>query len=109
MAQTIDTPVKNECDILFIGASVYWGGIDNHVKEFIKGINKEKIGKVVVFSTSALAERAFPEMKKLLLEQNIKVEQTDFYTRGQFTLMHKGKPDRNDLKSAADFARKILN
>ncbi len=62
-AQTIDYPVTDKTDILFLGASVYWGGVDSRVKEFIHTLDADHIGMVTVFSTSALAERAYPELK----------------------------------------------
>ena len=108
-AQKTDILIKGKCDILFLGASVYWGGIDKDVNVFIKSLDKNKIGKVVVFSTSALAERAFPEIEKLLKAQGIKAEQENYYTRGQFTAMHKGKPNSDDVLAAAGFAKKILS
>jgi hypothetical protein len=32
----------------------------------------------------------------------------EFYCRGSFGPMHKGKPDAEDLKRAAEFAKKIV-
>ncbi len=51
----IPAPVEEPVDILFLGASVYWGGIASEVKDYIQSLDKSMIGKVVVFSTSALA------------------------------------------------------
>lgn len=90
-AQTTDDSVKDRVDILFLGASVYWGGIDNKIKEFIHSLDANKIGKVAVFSTSALAERALPEIKKLLQAQGIATAEEDFYCRGQFKVLHRNK------------------
>ncbi len=106
-ANTIDTPVKEKVDILFLGASVYWGGIDSKVKEFIQNLNGELIGAVAVFSTSALAERAYPEIKKLLQAKGITAIKDDFYCRGQFKVMHRNRPDANDLKAVREYAVKI--
>ncbi|MCC8042499.1 MAG: flavodoxin domain-containing protein [Oscillospiraceae bacterium] len=34
-AEQIPTPIDGKADILFLGASVYWGGISAEVKDYI--------------------------------------------------------------------------
>jgi hypothetical protein len=55
-----------------------------------------------------LAERAVPSIKKLLAAKKIKVATEDFYSRGQFASLHRGKPDNKDLAAAEEFTRKII-
>jgi len=107
-AETTDIDLGEKVDILFLGAAVYWAGIDKNVKDYIGRLDKNKVGKVVIFSTSALAERAVPSIKKLLEAKKIKVAADDFYCRGQFASLYRGKPDENDLSAAAEFAKKII-
>ena len=107
-SKSIPEPVAGNVDILFLGASVYWGGVASEVKDYIKTIEAAKVKKVVVFSTSALAQRAFPSIKKLLQKQGIEVDEDNFYCRGQFTAMHKGRPNDDDLAAAAKFAKSKL-
>ncbi|MCD7855356.1 MAG: flavodoxin [Clostridiales bacterium] len=107
-AEQIPTPVTGKVDILFLGASVYWGGISSEVKKYIQTLDKDKVGKVVVFSTSAMAERAFPQIQKLLQDKGIPVESKNFYCRGEFTVLHKGHPNQDDLKAAEKFAAGII-
>ena len=59
-ALTIDTPIAEKTDLLFLGAAVYWAGIDRRVKDFIASLDPKKVGRVAIFSNSALAERAYP-------------------------------------------------
>jgi len=107
-AERIPAPVNEKVDILFLGASVYWGGISSEVKEYIQTLDKANIGKVVVFSTSALAERAFPQIQKKLQSCGIQVESRNFYCRGEFTALHKGRPNREDLDAAGKFAAEMI-
>ncbi len=107
-AKQIPTPIDGNIDILFLGASVYWGGISSEVKAYIQTLDKGNIGKVVVFSTSALAERAFPQMQKKLQDKSIPVENKNFYCRGAFTALHKGHPNQDDVKAAKKFAEEIM-
>lgn len=107
-AKTVNEKVTDRIDVLFLGASVYWAGIDPKVKNFIKSLDTSKVGKVVIFSTSALAERGKPEIQKLLVQRGIDVVKDDFYCRGEFTLLHRGKPDEKDLSDVVVFARKVM-
>ncbi|MCD8015380.1 MAG: flavodoxin [Lachnospiraceae bacterium] len=97
-----------QADILFLGASVYWGGIDNNVKAYIDQLDPQKVKKVAVFSTSALAQRAMPDIRKRLEKKGIPVADENFYCRGEFAALHKGHPDKEDLKAAEKFAREVL-
>ncbi len=107
-ARTVDEKVTEHIDVLFLGASVYWAGIDSNVKKFINSLDASKVGKVVIFSTSALAERARPEIQKLLVQKGITVSEKEFYCRGEFTLLHRGKPDAKDLSDVAVFAKRLM-
>lgn len=107
-AREIPMSFNERMDVLFLGAAVYWGGISPEVKTFIRGLDKSKVGKVAVFSTSALAQRAFPQIQKELIKAGVAVEAEDFYCRGQFKTLHRGKPDENDLAAAREFARRII-
>lgn len=106
-ALTTDVPLAEDVDILFLGSSVYAYGVDNSVKKFIAE-NRVKIGKVVNFSTAALIRSTYKQVSRLLEEKNIPMAKEEFYCRGSFGPMHKGKPDARDLKEAAEFAKKIV-
>ena len=101
---TVDKAINEKVDILFLGASVYWGGIDKNVRQFIDSLSPKMVGKVVVFSTSALKENAYSEMKNKLQEKRITVENRNFYCKGQFKILHKNKPNEEDLKRVQEFA-----
>lgn len=105
-ALTTDVPLKEDVDILFLGSSVYAYGVDDEVKLFIKGINV-RIGKVVGFSTAALVKSTYKQVGKLLEEKGIPQATEEFYCKGSFGPMHKGRPNDEDCRKAAAFARKI--
>lgn len=108
-AQVVGNGAAEEADILFLGASVYWAGIDGKVKEYINGLDPKKVKEVIAFSTSALAERAFPDIKKRLEKRGIRVASENFYCRGSFAALHKGRPNDDDLKAAAQFTKEVLS
>lgn len=107
-AETTSVPLTENVDILFLGSSVYANGVDNEVKEFIRGINV-KVGKVVNFSTAALIKSTYKQVSKLLEEKHIPFAKEEFYCRGSFAMIHRGRPNTDDCNAAADFARKIIS
>ena len=106
-AKTIEEPLTEDVDILFLGSSVYAFGVDDKVKEFINNINV-KVGKVVNFSTAAVVKSTYKDIEKLLKEKNIPLEKEEFYCKGSFGPLHKGKPDEKDLDMVAKFAKNII-
>ena len=107
-AETTSVPLTEDVDILFLGSSVYANGVDNAIKEFVNGIGV-KVGKVVNFSTAALVRSSYKQVSKLLEGKNIPFAKEEFYCRGSFAMMHKGRPNADDCNAAADFARKIIS
>ena len=106
-AQTTSVKLEEDVDILFLGSSVYAAGVDKSVKDFIKGIDV-KVGKVVNFSTAAILKSTYKQVAKLLEEKKIAIDDREFACRGAFMMMHKGKPDAEDCRAAAEFAKKII-
>lgn len=92
---------------MFLGSSVYANGVDDEVKKFIKGISV-KVGKVVSFSTAALIKSSYKQVSKLLEEKHIPLDEEEFYCRGSFAMLHKGRPNAEDCGAAADFAGEII-
>lgn len=106
-AKDVSSPLTEDVDILFLGSSVYAAGVDASVKEFISGIDV-KVGKVVNFSTAAILKSTYNQIKKLLDKKNIPLADEEYYCKGSFGLLHRGKPDDKDLKEAAEFAKKFM-
>ena len=107
-AKTVEEPLREDVDILFLGSSVYAYGVDDSIKKFISNINVT-VGKVVNFSTAALIKSTYKQVGKLLAEKGIVQAEEEFYCKGSFGPMHKGKPDEKDCKAAAAFAKKIIS
>ena len=107
-AKTIDTPLNEDVDILFLGSSVYKAGLDNKVKEFIKNINVN-VGKVVNFSTAAIIESTYKQVQKEVEDKGFVMDSNEFHCRGSFKLVHRGHPDDKDLEDVKKFAKNIVN
>ncbi len=107
-ALPISVPITEPVDILFLGNSYYAFSIDPEVRDFVKGLPKDKVGKIVNFGSAA---RLNPTSKKVKAEADkvgIPMDEREFHCKGEFKGLHKGKPDQADLKAAAAFAKKIV-
>ena len=103
-AKSVATPVTEPVDLLFLGGSVYGGGVDASLRTFIEELSPALVGQVAVFSTAAIKSSAYPEVKALLEARGLTVSEKEFHCRGQFTLLHRGRPNKQDLEQAAKFA-----
>ncbi len=106
-AESIEHGIEEETDLLFLGAAVYAAGIDSQMKEFINHLD-HKVKKVVVFSTAAVLPSAYPQMKKILMQNNIAVDEQEFHCRGKFAMMHSGRPNASDIQAAEKFAKTVI-
>ncbi len=106
-AQSIDTPLAETADILLLGCSYYAFDMDEAVKTFISE-NKEKIGKIVCFGTSAMMKSMQKPMRRVAEAYGVTVSEKEFHCRGKFGPLHKSRPDASDLEKAAEFAREII-
>ena len=107
-ALPISTPVTEPVDVLFLGNSNYAFTIDPEVRAFIKGLDKNKVGKIVNFGSAAMLNSTYKKVKAEADKVGIPMDEREFHCKGEFKGIHKGKPDEADMKAAADFARKIV-
>ena len=106
-AISIDTPLAEKVDVLFLGCSYYAFDMDEKVKRFLKD-NKDKIGKIACFGTSAMMKSMKKPLKKVVDKLGITLLAEEFHCHGSFGPMHKGKPDEHDLKAAQLFAARLI-
>ena len=97
---TAEADIKEPVNLLFIGGALYAYGLDKHLKEYLETLKKENVKKAVVFSTSWLSKHSVDLIKNGLKEVGIPVEEEFFYV--------KNKPNDEQKKQAADFARKFI-
>lgn len=107
-AYPISTSVIEPVDILFLGNSYYAFSIDPEVRNFVRGLDKSKVGKIVNFGSAAMLNSTYRKVKAEADKAGIPMDEREFHCRGEFKGIHKGKPDESDLKAAAAFARGIV-
>ena len=96
-AKPVSEVLREDVDVLFLGTAPYaFDGID------------VKVGQVICFSTSAMVKSISKYMEKHLEKKHIPLSKEEFSCRGEFKMLHKGRPNQEDLKRAYDFAAKLF-
>ena len=106
-SKDLSTPLEERTEILFLGCSYYAFDVDAEVKRFIVE-NKDKIGKIVCFGTSAMMKSMKKPVSRVADTVGIAVAEEEFHCRGQFGKVHKGRPNEDDLNAAAAFAERVI-
>lgn len=106
-ALSVEHPLQEKADILFLGCSYYAFDIDPLVKEFLCQ-NKDSIGTIVCIGTSAMMKSMKKPVEKIANIAGLKVAEEEFHCRGEFKMFHKGKPDAQDLEDAGLFAQHFV-
>ena len=107
-ARPISDPVDEPVDILFLGNSYYAFTIDPEVRSFIRSLDKNKVKKIVNFGSAAMMNSTWKKVKAEADKAGIPMDEREFHCKGQFKGVHKGRPNEEDLKATAEFARGIL-
>ena len=108
-ALPIREPVAEPVDLLFLGNSYYAFSIDPEVRSFVRSLDKTKVGKIVNFGSAAMLNSTYKKVKAEADKIGVPMEPREFHCRGEFKGVHKGKPDAEDLKAAAVFAKSFLD
>lgn len=107
-ALPISEPVNDYVDILFLGNSYYAFSIDPEVRSFIRSLDSSKVGRIVNFGSAAMLNSTYKKVKAEAEKAGIAMDKREFHCKGEFKGIHKGRPDDDDLKAAADFAKGII-
>ena len=107
-AEPVTETLHEKTDIVFLGCSYYAFDVDEAVKSFLFD-NRENIGKIVCFGTSAMMKSTRKPIKRITDAAGVALAEEEFHCRGSFGPMHKGHPDNQDLTNAAAFAKMVIN
>jgi len=107
-ALPISEPVAEPVEFLFLGNSYYAFSIDPEVRNFIRGLDRAKVGRIVNFGSAAMLNSTYKKVKAEADKVGVPMDQREFHCRGEFKGIHKGRPNAEDLAAAAAFARSFL-
>ncbi|SHO43004.1 flavodoxin domain-containing protein [Anaerocolumna xylanovorans] len=101
-----DNPALEEVGLLFIVGGIYGGGSLPELLEFVKKLDKEKVKKAALVTSSATKKQGQDMIRKLLEEKGIPVAE-ELLSQGSFLFMKIGHPGKDDVKEAAEFAVRL--
>ena len=96
-------------DLLFIGMGVYAGHPDSSLMDYLDQLPVNAIKGAALFSTSATGNDHLALVVNLLEHKGIAVYPRHLLVKGRFLLMNKGKPGKEELEAARDFAAEVLD
>jgi flavodoxin len=107
-ALPLSAPVDEPVDVLFLGNSYYAFSIDPEVRSFVRSLDRSKVGRIVNFGSAAMLNSTWKKVKAEAEQAGIAMDEREFHCKGEFKGLHKGRPNGDDLKAAADFAKAIV-
>lgn len=96
------------CDLLILGGAVYAAGLDKKLTAFLKGLNGTSAKRAVLFGTSAGGKKPFGMMKRLLKDKGIPADDRVLWIPGSWWVLHKGRPNEDDLRLAKEWAESLM-
>ena len=103
-AESVERPLDEKTDMVFLGSAVYANGVDDAVKRFLRK-NAENIGTLYNFSTAAIVPSTYKQVKKVADENGIAISEREFHCKGSFLFLNPGRPNEGDLTRAVAFAK----
>ena len=76
---TDEPELKTSVDVLYLGGAPYANIMAPELKKYAEGLNKENVGKVILFTTSNWSRRTVLALRKLLKANGIYVDNKYFY------------------------------
>ncbi|MBR1731823.1 MAG: flavodoxin [Ruminococcus sp.] len=105
-ALDVSVDLDEKVNRLFLVNAMYAANIDKEVKSFLSR-NKDKIGEVVNFSTSASGKSTWGMVKKETDSLGIKLSDKEFHCAASWIFINKGLPSEKDFENAKEFARSM--
>ena len=106
-ALPISEPIDEPVDVLFLGNSYYAFNIDPEVRDFVRSLTPEKVGRIVNFGSAAMLNSTWKKIKAEADAAGVAMDAQEFHCRGEFKGIHKGRPNEADLAAAAAFAASV--
>ncbi len=114
VAKSIDEPLPKYTDILFIGGGVYKWDADDMLIEYLKHLDRERVGAVVAFSTTGAMAVTIKRIKEYTKKAGIKVFDKSLCLKvmlqGHSALGREGGHLKDQqIKEVENFAKSILS
>lgn len=80
-ALSVDNPINDYTDILFLGGGVYEWKMDNSLRNFIERLPAEKIGQIICFSTTGIMDSTLKQIRRAAEERGIAVNENELLVK----------------------------
>jgi flavorubredoxin len=101
--ESTEVLISEPVDTLYVGSGVLMGKISNNMAEFLRSLTPEMVDRVVCFGSSAIISSPVPQMRKLLEDKGITVDERSFTCRGSMGPIHAGHPNQKDIADLKEF------
>ncbi len=105
---TIETPITEPVDVLYLGSAVYAAVVDWRVKKFIKTLTPDLVKNVICFSSAAIIDSNYPKVRSMLEARGITVDDRQFTCRGSMGPIKAGHPNAQDLEDLRKFVKSTV-
>ena len=105
---SVETPLTEEVDILFVGAGLFLARVNGRVKEFARTLDPKKVKKIVCFGSCALSDSPVPQIRKVFEELGFQVAKESFTCRGEMGPWHAGRPNAQDFEALRQFTQQFI-
>lgn len=80
-ALSVDNPINDYTDILFLGGGVYEWKMDTSLHDFIEHLPEEKIGQIICFSTTGLMDSTLKQIRQAAVSKGIAVNENELLVK----------------------------
>lgn len=113
-AYSIDIPLDENVDVLFIGGGAYAWSADPRLKEYIKKLSPQNVGQIVAFSTAGAQKTALHKIIDCAKESGIKVNNHKLLIRMIFKGhasfgLKGGSLSNSQIEKVRQFTREVLD
>lgn len=111
-AQSVEIPITEYTDILFLGGGVYEWQMDKTLHEFMNRLDSQKIGQIICFSTTGYMNSTIEQMKHIAEKKGIAINKNELLIkmllRGHSWLRCEGgNLSDKQITSVINFVKKI--
>ena len=102
-AETVEVPLEEKTDLLFLGGAIYWGKIPGVLKDYMRNLSPMQAERVAVFTTAGILEGTSEIYKAFLKHHDLKVMKESYFCSGKRAFEEKTKEE------AEIFVEKVMN
>lgn len=81
-AKSIETPISQPVDRLYLGGGIYNLNVDEHLKDFAGNLDPKMVKEVFLFGTSGSLFTVEKQLTKIFDKKGIKVEKDHLFLHG---------------------------